>query len=199
VRAELGESCGLPWRASGIRRASRGGRHARRLKLGSAWRSWRGRTIGRDIQTFPSAVVVGCGHVNRYSARAVDQNQARIACPRSPQKINQRPAARTISSCSAIATGSAAFANPKRERMVRRDLDAEPAVSATSAAARSACPYEIAASGNLLFHASSNKSLPSTPRQSVRKAPRKLVSSIPSYRPPRDYLGTPSHLTRRST
>jgi hypothetical protein len=121
---------------------------------------------------------------DKQAAPSVSQNQARIGCPRSPQKINQRPAARTMSSCSAIATGWAALASPIRERMVCHGLGAKLVVSAAAAAARRACPYEIAASGNLLFHASLNKSFPSTSGQSCRKAPRKLVSSIPSYRPP---------------
>src|SRR5258708_35171136 len=47
-------------------------------------------------------------------AKLCHQNQARMGCPRSPQKMNQRPAVRTMSSWSAIAMGSDSLASPRR-------------------------------------------------------------------------------------
>ena len=63
-------------------------------------------------------------------------------------------------------------------------LGAPPAASAALTAASSVFPYATTFSGNFWFHASFNKSLLSTSRQSFRSAPWKLVSSAPSYKPP---------------
>src|SRR5215813_12112146 len=103
-----------------------------------------------------------------------------------------------MSICSAKAIGSGSLLNPKREKNVRR-FDLRGPAPAASAATSSAPPYETASSGNLCFHASSSKFLLSTSLQSFRNAPRKLVSSVPSYKPPLEYFGTPSHSTRRTT
>jgi hypothetical protein len=73
-----------------------------------------------------------------------------MGCPRSPQKTNQRPAARTMSSCSAIATGSGSLARPRRERRVRRCLGALTPASAASAAASSARPSPPEICGSML-------------------------------------------------
>jgi hypothetical protein len=97
--------------------------------------------------------------VDNIQARRL-QNHARIGWPRSPQKTYQRPAERTISSCSAMGTGSACLAglvNPRRERKLRLGsgiLAVRPSSCGRSAALRSALPYAMAASGNLLSQAS---------------------------------------------
>jgi hypothetical protein len=99
-----------------------------------------------------------------------------MGCPRSPQKTNQRPAARTMSSCSAIATGSGSLARPRRERRVRRCLGALTPASAASAAASSARPSPPEICGSMLHSTRLCSTRPGNPSETPPEA--RLVGSL---------------------